>query len=77
MSSVTLEEAQARLSRTAGWSPPGRRNHDHVTMASRYGKVKKAQRTSWPCKAGKLPPEKIRLAPDFDAALEDFKEYME
>jgi hypothetical protein len=30
----------------------------------------------WPCKAGSAKG-KIWMAPDFDAPLEDFKEYME
>jgi antitoxin (DNA-binding transcriptional repressor) of toxin-antitoxin stability system len=36
----------------------------------------KAERTAWPCKAGSARG-KIRMSPDFDAPLEDFKEYME
>ena len=33
-------------------------------------------RTSWPCKAGSARG-KVHLAADFDAPLEEFKEYME
>ena len=39
-------------------------------------RVKKAERTSWPCKAGSAK-DKIHMAPDFDAPLEEFREYME
>lgn len=37
--------------------------------------VTKVGRTSWPCKAGSAAGE-IRMAPDFDAPLEEFAEYM-
>jgi hypothetical protein len=33
-------------------------------------------KTLWPCKAGSAEG-KIWMAPDFDAPLEEFKEYME
>ena len=39
--------------------------------------VKKVERTSWPCKAGSYRKVEFRMAPDFDAPLEEFKEYME
>ena len=31
----------------------------------------------WPCKAGSYRKAEFWIAPDFDAPLEDFKEYME
>ncbi len=34
-------------------------------------------RTSWPCQPGSAKDTKYWMAPDFDAPLEDFKEYME
>ncbi|MGE0682483.1 MAG: type II toxin-antitoxin system Phd/YefM family antitoxin [Candidatus Binatia bacterium] len=34
-------------------------------------------RTSWPCQPGSAKDTKHWMAPDFDAPLEDFKEYME
>jgi hypothetical protein len=39
--------------------------------------VKKAERTSWPCQAGSYRKADFWMAPDFDAPLDDFKEYME
>ena len=45
-------------------------------VALPLAQVKKAGRTSWPCKAGS-PKGKVWMAPDFDAPLEDFREYME
>jgi antitoxin (DNA-binding transcriptional repressor) of toxin-antitoxin stability system len=34
-------------------------------------------RTSWPCQPGSAKDTKYWMAPDFDAPLEDFKEYLE
>jgi prevent-host-death family protein len=75
MSSVTLQEAQARLPELLERLQPG----EEITITD-HGQplalVKKAERNSWPCKAGSARG-KIHLAPDFDAPLEEFKEYME
>ena len=75
MSTVTLEEAQARLPELLGQLQAGEEmiitDHGHP-----LAQVKKAERTSWPCKAGSARG-KVWMAPDFDAPLEDFKEYME
>lgn len=38
--------------------------------------VRRTERTSWPCQAGKAKDKILWIAPDFDAPLEDFKEYM-
>lgn len=34
-------------------------------------------RRQWPCKAGSAKNTQHSMAPDFDAPLEDFREYME
>jgi antitoxin (DNA-binding transcriptional repressor) of toxin-antitoxin stability system len=51
MSTVTLEEAQARLPELIAQLPTG----EEITITD-FGKpvaqVKKAERNSWPCKAG-------------------------
>jgi antitoxin (DNA-binding transcriptional repressor) of toxin-antitoxin stability system len=39
--------------------------------------VTRPLRTSWPCEPGSAKDTKHWMAPDFDAPLEDFKEYME
>ena len=39
--------------------------------------VKKTERTSWPCQAGTAKDRAFWMAPDFNAPLDDFKEYME
>jgi antitoxin (DNA-binding transcriptional repressor) of toxin-antitoxin stability system len=75
MCSVTLEEAQSRLPQLLGQLQPG--EEIIITDQGRpLAQLKKAERTSWPCRAGSARG-KIRLAPDFDAPLEEFKEYME
>ena len=75
MSSVSLDEAQAKLPELLEQLEPG----EEITITD-HGQplalVKKAERNSWPCKAGSARG-KIHLAPDFDAPLEEFKEYME
>jgi prevent-host-death family protein len=76
MSIVTLEEAQARLPQLLEQLQPG----EEITITDHglpLAQVKKAERTSWPCKAGSYKKASFRMAPDFDAPLEDFKEYME
>lgn len=39
--------------------------------------VTKPAGTSWPCQPGSAKDTKHWMAPDFDAPLEDFAEYME
>ena len=76
MSSVTLEEAQARLPQLIEQLQPG----EEITLTDQgrpVAQVKKVERTSWPCKAGSYKKADFRMAPDFDAPLDDFKEYLE
>jgi len=76
MSTVTLEEAKARLDELIARLQPG-----EEILITEHGKplaqVKKAERTSWPCKAGSYRKAEFWMAPDFDAPLDEFKEYME
>jgi prevent-host-death family protein len=76
MSTVTLEEAQAKLPELLSQLQPG----EEITITDHgqpLAHVKKAERTSWPCKAGSYQKAGFWMAPDFDAPLEEFKEYME
>jgi antitoxin (DNA-binding transcriptional repressor) of toxin-antitoxin stability system len=76
MPSVTLEEAQARLPELIEHLEPG----EEITImdgGQPVAQVKKAERTSWPCKAGSYKRASFWMAPDFDAPLDEFKEYME
>lgn len=75
MSTITLEEAKAHLDELIARLQPG--EEILITDQGRpLAQVKKVERTSWPCKAGSAAG-KIRMTPDFDAPLEDFREYME
>lgn len=73
---VTLADAQRRLSELLLALPPGETlliEHDGQPLAS----VTRAPRTSWPCQAGSAKDKILWIAPDFDAPVEDFREYME
>jgi len=75
MPPITLQEAQTHLPELLKQLQPG----EEITITDQgqpLAQLKKAQRTSWPCKAGSAAG-KIRMSPDFDAPLEEFKEYME
>lgn len=75
MSSVTLEEARARLAELIEQLQP----EEEFIITDRgepVALVKKAGKTPRPRKAGSAAG-KIWIAPDFDEPLEDFKEYME
>ena len=75
MQTVTIQEAQAHLPQLLEQLRPG----EELTITQQgepLAKVKKAERGSWPCKSGSAKG-KIRMAADFDAPLDDFKEYME
>jgi antitoxin (DNA-binding transcriptional repressor) of toxin-antitoxin stability system len=76
MTSVTLEEAQKKLPELLTHLQPG----EEMTISDRgqpLAQVKKAQRTLWPCKAGSYKKAEFWMAPDFDAPLDEFKDYME
>jgi antitoxin (DNA-binding transcriptional repressor) of toxin-antitoxin stability system len=75
MSTISLQEARARLPELLQELVPGQQ----ITITDGgqpLAQIKKAERTSWPCKAGSAAG-KVWMAPDFDAPIEDFKEYME
>jgi antitoxin (DNA-binding transcriptional repressor) of toxin-antitoxin stability system len=77
MPTVTVQEAQARLQDLIHQLTPGdelviTENNEAVARLARTGPKKQ-----WPCKAGSARATTHWMAPDFDAPLEDFKEYME
>ena len=77
MSTVTLEDAQARLAELIARLQPGEEitiTRDEKPVARIVG-VAAADRP--PPKFGTLKGTVLYMAPDFDAPLEDFKEYME
>lgn len=76
MATITLAEAQSRLPELLLEMLPGE-EMTIVEQGQPVASVKKAERTSWPCKAGSYKTPGFWMAPDFDAPLEEFKEYME
>ena len=74
---VTIEEAQNKLSELIHRLTPG----EEVVITENDEPVAKLARTEpktqWPCKAGSAKGTIHWMAPDFDAPLEEFKEYME
>jgi antitoxin (DNA-binding transcriptional repressor) of toxin-antitoxin stability system len=76
MSTLTVEEAQAHLPQIIAGLKPGEElviTQDGQPLAV----LTPAPRTNWPCKAGSAKDTAHWMAPDFDAPLEDFREYME
>lgn len=76
MSTVTLADAQAHLGELISRLTPG----EEVLIAEGgqpVAKLMRSERTSWPCQAGSAADKILWIAPDFDAPLEEFKEYME
>ena len=76
MTSVTIQEAQAKLPELVRQLQPG----EKITITDQerpFAQVRKARPTSWPCKAGSAKEIILWIAPDFDAPLDDFREYME
>jgi len=76
MQNSTLDEAQNRLREIVVALEPG----EEVVLVDQgrpLAKLVGAARTSWPCKAGSAKNKIYWIAPDFDAPLDDFKEYME
>ena len=75
MPTVTLEEAQRRLPELVEGLL-----HGEELVITRDGlpfaKLTRAPRTSWPCQPGSARDTSHWMAQDFDAPLEDFKEYM-
>jgi antitoxin (DNA-binding transcriptional repressor) of toxin-antitoxin stability system len=76
MAIITLEEAQAHLAEWIDKLIPG----EELIVTRNDQPVAKLARTTsshWPCRAGSAKEQILWIAPDFDAPLEDFREYME
>ena len=78
MSTVTIQEAQAKLSELIHGLTPG----DEVVIIENEHPVARIVPASpssqrKPRRPGTLRGTVLYMAPDFDAPLEDFKEYME
>jgi antitoxin (DNA-binding transcriptional repressor) of toxin-antitoxin stability system len=76
MATLNLDEAQARLREVIVGLQPG----EEIVLTENgqpLAKLVKTCRTSWPCKAGSAKDTPHWMAPDFNAPLDEFKEYME
>ena len=73
--SITIEEAQAKLKELIGKLAPG----EEIVITDNQQPVAKLVAAAKPPerKCGTLKGTVLYMAPDFDAPLEDFKEYME
>ena len=74
MATVNLDDAKARLPEIISGLNPGEQliivqNGEPVAMLTR------ARPNQWPCTAGSAKKSTHWMAPDFDAALEEFREY--
>jgi prevent-host-death family protein len=77
MSTVTLEEAQARLANLIDQLQPGEEiviTRDQKPVARLVAEAKPERK---PRRPGTLKGSVLYMAPDFNAPLDDFKEYME
>jgi antitoxin (DNA-binding transcriptional repressor) of toxin-antitoxin stability system len=76
MRTVSIKEAQAKLPQLIHDLLQG---EEMVITEDDYpiAKLTRSPRTSWPCQPGSAKGKQHWMAEDFDAPLEDFKEYME
>jgi antitoxin (DNA-binding transcriptional repressor) of toxin-antitoxin stability system len=71
---MTVEEVQKRLPELLARLQPGEElviDEDGAPVAT----LVRSGRTSWPCAPGSARETEHWMAPDFDAPLEDFREY--
>ena len=76
MPTMSLDDAQTHLREVVSRLQPG----EEVVLTDNgqpLARLVRTGRTSWPCKAGSAKDKILSIAPDFDAPLEEFKEYME
>jgi antitoxin (DNA-binding transcriptional repressor) of toxin-antitoxin stability system len=76
MVTVNLDDAKARLPEIISGLNPGEqvvivKNGEPIAMLTR------SEPTRWPCAAGSAKDTRHWMGPDFDAPLDDFREYME
>ena len=76
MTTVTMQEAQADLPAIISRLQPGEEIMI-IDQGRPLAAVKKAERTALPCEEGCYRKAEFWMAPDFDAPLEEFREYME
>jgi antitoxin (DNA-binding transcriptional repressor) of toxin-antitoxin stability system len=75
MPTVTIEEAQTKLPELIHSLLHG----EELVITEKdqpIATLSRSPRTSWPCQPGSAKGKSHWMAEDFDAPLEDFKEYM-
>ena len=76
MTTVSVIDAQQRLPEIISAMQPG----EEMLIDDRGGIIAKLVRppkTSWPCQPGSAKERPHQIAADFDAPLDDFREYSE
>ena len=72
---LPLAAAQPKLAEIVAGMVPGEQLV-LTTNGEPAAGVTRPSRTSWPCQPGTAKDRSFWMAPDFDAPLEDFKEYL-
>lgn len=75
MTTVTIAEAQANLSKIIQHLQPG----EEITITDQgepLAQVKKSERKSWPCQAGTAKDAILWIATDFDAPVWHFATFV-
>jgi antitoxin (DNA-binding transcriptional repressor) of toxin-antitoxin stability system len=76
MATVSIDDASIHLPEIISGLNPG----EQLVIVDSGEPLATLTRTpakQWPCKAGSAQDTKHWMAPDFDAPLEEFREYME
>jgi antitoxin (DNA-binding transcriptional repressor) of toxin-antitoxin stability system len=76
VATVNLDDAKAHLPEIISGMNPG----EQVVIAKQgepLATLTRASAAQWPCKAGSARDIKHWMAPDFDAPLDEFREYTE
>jgi antitoxin (DNA-binding transcriptional repressor) of toxin-antitoxin stability system len=76
MATVDLDHAKDHLPEIISGLNPG----EQVVIANQgepLATLTRAQANQWPCKAGSAKDTKHWMSPDFNAPLDEFREYMQ
>ena len=76
MATVNVDDAQAHLRQLIAGLNPGEQLII-VQTGEPIATLVRTRARQWPCKAGSAKDTSHWMAPDFDAPLEEFREYME
>jgi antitoxin (DNA-binding transcriptional repressor) of toxin-antitoxin stability system len=76
MATVDIDEAKAHLPELISGLNPGEQLLI-VDSGEPLATLTRTERKLWPCKAGSARHTKHWMAPDFNATLDEFREYMQ